>query len=188
MTNDGYDLKRRPWTICIEGNIGSGKSTLLEAGYEVITEPVDERWGELLKLFYADPKLYGLPFQIEVIRWFRLMDESLKHADAGNIRCVERSPSAAFQIFSRNLFQAGLIEAWEMEMIWKILNSWGWAPEHTIYIDTPPAEAHSRILTRARRGEETVPKQLLEDLHTWHEVFLTGKWCGEVHRIDGTKT
>ena len=66
--------------IALEGNIAAGKSTLLrlledEVGYVVIPEPIS-RWqsvtptgskscgGNLLDLFYRDPKRWGLTFQM----------------------------------------------------------------------------------------------------------------------------
>ena len=73
----------RPQTfkrIALEGNIAAGKSTLLrlledEVGYVVVPEPIS-RWqcvsptgakscgGNLLELFYNDPKRWGLTFQM----------------------------------------------------------------------------------------------------------------------------
>ena len=66
--------------IALEGNIAAGKSTLLrlledEVGYVVVPEPIS-RWqcvsptgakscgGNLLELFYNDPKRWGLTFQM----------------------------------------------------------------------------------------------------------------------------
>ena len=72
---------RRPFTVCVEGNIGCGKTTFLEhfsqfeKQVEVLTEPVD-RWRNvnghnLLQLMYEDPERGSLPFLVEslVLLW-----------------------------------------------------------------------------------------------------------------------
>jgi len=64
-----------PFVVCVEGNIGSGKSTLLanlkQAGFNVISEPIDTIWGRYLPRLYEDLKRWGFCFQMEVMDWFR---------------------------------------------------------------------------------------------------------------------
>ena len=50
--------------VSINGNIACGKSTLLRAlkdnGYEVVTEGLNRgEWGNVLELYYENPKRYG---------------------------------------------------------------------------------------------------------------------------------
>ena len=71
----------RRLTVCVEGNIGSGKSTLLrglqDARCTVYQEPVDDRWKPLLQAFYENPSLWSFPLQIEVLKWFRWLRDTV---------------------------------------------------------------------------------------------------------------
>lgn len=186
-----------PGTVCVEGNIGSGKSTLLagleEAGYWVAQEPVKERWGKHLGTLYSDQKRWGFTFQVEVVDWYKHLVQLLQRTSempavgGGNppIKIVERSPVSTYQIFGKNLRQQGNLNEWEMKLLGKIVESWAWVPEHTFYVKTPYRVAYGRVNERNRSGEEDVPLDLIRQLEIRHEAFISSRFCGKVHILDG---
>ena len=205
---------RRRLTVCVEGNIGSGKSTLLrglqDARCTVYQEPVDDRWKPLLQAFYENPTLWSFPFQIQVLKWFGwLRDTVIRNplptscgfqsptAREGYTRkpepwklsldIIERSPWAGFQIFSRNLHANGHLSTRELQLLHEAATLWGWTPDITIYIHTPWRTAHERVRKRGRECERDIPASLLQQLEQRHEEFIKWGPCGRVIRLDGTK-
>merc|ERR1719361_1033702 len=180
-------------TICIEGNIGSGKSTLIKSlegsGYEVHPEPVRERWGQFLPILYNDPARWGMCFQMEVLDWFHSLKESFnRHAGRQSSKMqkttepkdsiwiskqdlviVERSPQSAFEIFTTNLHDCGLLTDWETSLLLRFYPLTLWRPAKLFYLRTPPETCCDRIRQRSRNGEEQVDEDLLQALHNKHE-------------------
>lgn len=195
-------------TICIEGNIGSGKSTLIKSlegsGYEVHPEPVRERWGQFLPILYNDPARWGMCFQMEVLDWFHSLKEEFKSKHAGisahddqsagggkKLIIVERSPQSAFEIFTVNLHDCGLLTDWEKSLLLRFYHLTRWRPAKLFYLRTPPAICCERIRQRSRTGEEQVDEELLKSLHQKHEELFMGpenelKVPENVVVIDGT--
>merc|ERR1719361_403638 len=193
-------------TICIEGNIGSGKSTLIKSlassGYEVYPEPVRERWGQFLPILYNDPARWGMCFQMEVLDWFHSLKESfnqhaglLKKAQAEatligswiskqDLVIVERSPQSAFEIFTTNLHDCGLLTDWEKSLLLRFYHLTRWRLAKLFYLRTPPETCCDRIRQRSRNGEEQVDEDLLQALHNKHEELYMGQ--DNVVVIDGT--
>lgn len=199
-------------TICIEGNIGSGKSTLIKSlekphGYEVYPEPVQQRWGQFLPILYKDPARWGMCFQMEVLDWFHSLKETFnQHAgrvadklkDARekksgqqniwiskqDLIIVERSPQSAFEIFTLNLHDCGLLTDWEKSLLLRFYHLTRWRPAKVFYLRTPPEICCQRIKERSRKGEDSVDEPLIQQLHNKHEdLYLNQE---NVVVIDGT--
>jgi len=187
-----------PGTICVEGNIGSGKTTLLaglqKAGHIVYEEPMESRWAEHLVTLYSDPKRWGFTFQVEVVDWYKHLIPNLQKklcmpgGGENQFKIVERSPISTYEIFGKNLKKMGNMTDWEMKLLGKVVESWAWIPEHTLYIKTPYTEAYERLKSRGRQGEENVPIELLRQLELRHEAYTNSKYCGAVHELDGMKS
>jgi len=160
--------------ICIEGNIGSGKSTLLRQlesrGYTVLQEPVNKTWYKYLPLLYSDPKRWGMTFQVEVLQWFDELRRKLLPA-LRNESCVivERSAQSSFYIFVSNLYKCGQMCDWEYEKIKWIYQMAVWKPMKTLYLQLDTDECMTRIQLRNRKGEEGIPRDLIENLNYLHE-------------------
>jgi predicted ATPase len=63
-----FHLGKMTLIISVNGNIACGKSTLLRAlekrGYAVVMEGLDrDEWGNVLSMYYKNPKRYGYLFQ-----------------------------------------------------------------------------------------------------------------------------
>lgn len=201
-------------TICIEGNIGSGKSTLIKAlgdyGYEVYPEPVQQRWGQFLPILYKDPARWGMCFQMEVLDWFHSLKEAFNnHAEKiqkkmaqlsmsgtggaqrksiwipkQDLCVIERSPQSAFEIFTMNLHDCGLLTDWEKSLLLRFYHLTRWRPAKVFYLRTPVKVCCDRIKERSRKGEDNVDTALIEQLHRKHEeLFLHQE---NVVVIDGT--
>ena len=154
---------RRRLTVCVEGNIGSGKSTLLrglqDARCTVYQEPVDDRWKPLLQASYENPTLWSFPFQIQVLKWFGWLRDTVRNPQPTScgfqsptaregytkkpepwkrrLDIIERSPWAGFHIFSRNLHANGHLSTRELQLLHEAAKLWGWTLDITIYIHTP---------------------------------------------------
>merc|ERR1712079_482561 len=177
---------RRPFTVCVEGNIGCGKTTFLEhfsqfeRQVEVLKEPV-ERWRDvnghnLLQLMYEDPSRWAMPFQSYV--QLTMLDHHL-HTSNKPVKLMERSIYSARYCFVENMHKSGRILGCE----YAVLDEWFkfvTSPESSvslnvdliIYLKTSPAKALERINVRARSEENKIPLEYLQELHDLHEDWL----------------
>lgn len=165
----------------IEGNVGSGKSTFLrmleKEGYKIILEPVDE-WSELknsdgknlLQEFYGDQKRYAYTFQSIA---FRTRVKNLKNY---NGELVERSVYTDKNVFARTCYESGKMNdiEWNDYCSWFnwLTESFNVKPSGFIYLRADPKISYERIKKRSRPGEETIPFEYLNELHTKHENWL----------------
>jgi deoxyadenosine/deoxycytidine kinase len=182
--------------IAVEGNIASGKSTLLElirTEFAVFTvqEPVG-KWqqvdgadgadgverasaGNLLELFYSDPKRWAYTFQTYAFL-SRLQAQTSAAPDNVDVIVMERSVMADYHIFAKNCYKTGLFS----EIEWSLYRQWfAWLAqqfppqfEGTIYLRTSPDVCLHRLKKRARGEESTIPLEYLQQLHSRHD-----EWC-----------
>merc|ERR1712079_560684 len=169
---------RRPFTVCVEGNIGCGKTTFLEhfsqfeKQVEVLTEPVD-RWRNvnghnLLQLMYEDPSRWAMPFQSYV--QLTMLDNHL-HQSAKPVKLMERSIFSARYCFVENMHKSGRILGCE----YAVLDEWFkfvTSPESSvslnvdliIYRKTSPRTGSCRgsILCRLQLSSSTLTRILMK--------------------------
>ncbi|XP_017755239.1 PREDICTED: deoxynucleoside kinase [Eufriesea mexicana] len=176
-----YKSYKRPFTICIEGNIGCGKTTFLNNfeqfnNVTILQEPV-ELWRNvagtnLLDLMYKDPKRYSFLFQSYVNL---TMIKLHVYKSSMPYKIMERSIFSA-RCFIENMKRTKLLPDVEIE----ILEDWhDWCIQNVnietdliIYLRSSPEVAYQRIQTRARKEENSVTLEHLKQLHNIHDEWL----------------
>lgn len=173
----------------IEGVIGSGKSTLVkmlkkyfedDSTYYFLEEPVsiwetikDSFGNTILSKFYADQKKYAFAFQMMAyISRIAILKKAIKD-NPDKIIISERSVFSDRNVFAKMLYDIGHIEDVEMQIYQK------WFDEFIkdipitglIYVKATPETSHSRVLKRAREGED-IPLSYLQTCHEYHEKWL----------------
>jgi deoxynucleoside kinase len=180
------------FSIHIEGTIGAGKSTFLSqfSGNPFLTVlPEDlEKWlavpetpckpGEkmdnnLLAKFYGSPKDYAFQFETYVL----LTKKQCHAANVGTpIKVMERSVQSAFDVFSRLLVEAKLMEPVEFavlqEMAKDYMSNNGCRVDLWVYIRTPAETALDRIRKRARVEEAEMTLEYLQTLEKAYDRFF----------------
>ncbi|KAK1116626.1 hypothetical protein K0M31_018245 [Melipona bicolor] len=201
MTSPTCKLYKRPFTVCIEGNIGSGKTTFLSHFKQfdnttVLQEPV-ELWRNvaginLLELMYTDPKRYSFLFQ-SYVQLTMLQLHTYKSAMPYKI--MERSVFSA-RCFIENMKRTKLLE--DVEVV--VLEDWyDWCIQNAnivtdliVYLRTSPEVVYNRMKTRARKEENSVSLEYLHQLHNIHDEWLYDQTLfnlpAPVLVIDGNKS
>ncbi|XP_033328250.1 deoxynucleoside kinase isoform X1 [Megalopta genalis] len=181
MTNEYRKLYKRPFTVCIEGNIGSGKTTFLNHfkkfnNTTVLQEPV-ELWRDvggtnLLELMYKNPTRYAFLFQSYVqLTMLQLHTHKTPHP----YKIMERSAYSA-RCFIENMKRTKMVQ--NVEYI--VLEDWfDWYTKNVnletdliVYLRTSPDIVYRRLKIRARAEENCVPLEYLEQIHAIHDEWL----------------
>ncbi|XP_015118037.1 deoxynucleoside kinase isoform X2 [Diachasma alloeum] len=175
---------RRPFTVCIEGNIGSGKTTFLNNFKQfnntmVLQEPV-ELWRNvkgmnLLDLMYKDPTKYACLFQ-SYVQLTMLQLHTMKSPLPYKV--MERSVYSA-RCFIESMKRMNVLEDVEVT----VLEEWHkWSITHAVietdlivYLRTTPDIVYKRMRARARKEEKLVSLEYLEQIHQIHEEWLYHK-------------
>ncbi|XP_053984409.1 deoxynucleoside kinase isoform X1 [Hylaeus volcanicus] len=181
MTNSPVKLHKRPFTVCIEGNIGSGKTTFLSHFKQfnnttVLQEPVD-LWRDvagtnLLELMYSDPKRYAFLFQ-SYVQLTMLQLHTYKTPLPYKI--MERSVYSA-RCFIENMKRTNMLT--DVEIV--VLEDWyDWCIKSAnietdliVYIRTSPEVVYQRMKARARKEENCVSLEYLKQIHGIHDDWL----------------
>ncbi|XP_015184551.1 PREDICTED: deoxynucleoside kinase isoform X2 [Polistes dominula] len=174
-------IYKRPFTVCVEGNIGSGKTTFLNhfKNYDnavVLQEPV-ELWRDvagvnLLDLMYKDPKRYAFLFQ-SYVQLTMLQLHTYKTQSPYKI--MERSVYSA-RLFIENMKRSKMLQ--DIEVI--VLEDWyNWCitsanieTDMIIYLRTSPEVVYQRMRIRARKEENAVSLEYLQQIHQIHDEWL----------------
>lgn len=183
----------KPWEetiVSIEGNIGSGKSTLISAlqrefscqheDIRCLPEPVDD-WIPILTKFYNDPPRFSLAASIRIL---------LSYCDKQKFfGCVtERSPFSSRYIFTQLQHDSSLLDPTEFAIYDQAFQHWGWQPDITFYVNTPPDVCLQRIRQRGRECENQVTLDYLGQLHQYHDTALRTRFKGRILiEVDGTQ-
>jgi len=169
-------------SIAIQGNIGCGKSTLLKglrkAGYNVLPEPVSERWGIRLPTLYSDFVRWSFTFQMEVVEWYKQVQRNELTAEEWTpepkILIMERSADIATQVFGKIHQEQGNMSEWE----YSLLERFGddvLKPTFEIYVRTPAEVCCERIRERNRHGEDDIPVDFIKTVEEKHEkLYMDG--------------
>lgn len=181
MPRSPNKTNKRPFTVCVEGNIGSGKTTFLNhfKNYDnavVLQEPV-ELWRDvaginLLDLMYKDPKRYAFLFQ-SYVQLTMLQLHTYKTQSPYKI--MERSVYSA-RLFIENMKRSKMLQ--DIEVI--VLEDWyNWCiksanieTDMIIYLRTCPDIVYQRMRIRARKEENAVSLEYLKQIHEIHDEWL----------------
>lgn len=181
MSKSPCKLYKRPFTVCIEGNIGSGKTTFLSHFKQfnnttVLQEPV-ELWRDvagtnLLELLYTDPKRYAFLFQ-SYVQLTMLQLHTYKTPNPYKV--MERSVYSA-RCFIENMKRIKLLR--DVEVV--VLEDWyDWCVKSAniktdliVYLRTSPEVVYQRMRARARKEENSVSLEYLKQIHQIHDEWL----------------
>ena len=177
--------------IAIEGAVAVGKSTLLPKLHAVflakgididlVLEPVDkwvswegpnsESWN-LLELMYQNTEKYAFRFQMAAaISKIQSLNDSPKPAKLveRTLRCQE---NVFIPLLVKNGFLNGLDQSLLANFFKMVRDSDGLKADVTIYLQTSPEIALTRVRSRNRQGEESVSLDYLTDLHQYYDNWL----------------
>lgn len=176
------DLRRRPFTVFVEGNVGSGKTSFLNYlkkfdEFLVLEEPID-KWKNLhgcnlLDLKFNQPERFQFTFQT-----YATLTRLKQHLQPSEkpIKIMERSLFTARNCFVENLYDNGKLD----DGMYHVLSEWYDFVNEThpircdliVYLKTSPDVAYQRVLDRAREEEAALTFKYLEQLHDRHESLL----------------
>lgn len=151
---------KKPWLICIEGNIGAGKSTIAAAlaskyGAVFLAERYKEQ--SFLPLFYSNPATYAFPLEYSFFldRWQQLF--AMTEKEEVSIVC-DYSIYKSFCFASVNLSKSDykLFEKKGMELIGHLPK-----PDLIIYLDSNRRNLKQNILHRGRVYEKAITDDYL---------------------------
>lgn len=176
----------------IEGNIGAGKSTLIDILKQklynddsiiFVSEPLDmwqtiqdENGVNMLTKFYEDQDKYAFSFQVMAFatRLLKMKNEMKRKPNAKIIIC-ERSLEADYNIFAKMLHDDGKIETINYNVYLQFYELYKdeFPTKGLIYINASPETCQTRINTRNRSGEESIPIEYLQKCHEYHEKWIS---------------
>ena len=179
--------------ISIDGNIGSGKSTLManlrqhykeDVNVVFLKEPVDE-WVKIkdkngitiLEKFYEDTEKYAFSFQMMAyISRLKVLKDTLKNINSTTKTIVisERSLFTDKIVFAKMLYDTNKIDHvnYQIYLNWFDAFSEEFPVHKIIYVKTDPEKCNSRILKRAREGENLIPLEYLQSCHMYHNNMI----------------
>ena len=177
----------------IDGNIGSGKSTLMknlreyykdEPNVVFLREPVDE-WEKvkdengvtMLEKFYEDPEKYAFSFQMMAyVSRLKVFKDAVKNINSSKKVYIitERSLYTDKMVFAKMLYDTNKIEKvnYQIYLNWFDTFSEEFPVHKIVYVKTEPEKCHSRILKRARDGENLIPLEYLQRSDGYHNNML----------------
>lgn len=141
----------------------------------------------LLHLFYTDPTKYAFLFQLHIFR--TSLNEMQRVLSDPNIRIVfcERSLESSRRVFAQMLRDAGNMTAIEFVLYESMFTDEivsKYYPTEIVYLDASVDVCHDRICTRARTGEEAIPKDYLSKCAAYYTTWLSSVIMG--HRSVNT--
>jgi deoxyadenosine/deoxycytidine kinase len=162
--------------VIISGNIGSGKSSLTELlskqlGWKAFHEVVDDN--PYLKDFYYDMKKWSFHLQV-----FFLSKRFKHHQEIINDSCSvvqDRSIYEDVDIFARNLYEQGLMEARDYHNyseLFGIMIDFLNPPSLIVYLQASVDTLLQRISLRGRDYEQKITKEYLLQLNTLYEKWV----------------
>ena len=179
--------------ISIDGNIGSGKSTLManlrqhykeDVNVVFLKEPVDE-WVKIkdkngitiLEKFYEDTEKYAFSFQMMAyISRLKVLKDTLKNINSTKKTIIisERSLYTDKMVFAKMLYDTNKIDHvnYQIYLNWFDAFSEEFPVHKIIYVKTVPEKCNSRILKRAREGENLIPLEYLQSCHMYHNNMI----------------
>lgn len=166
-----------PIVISIEGGIAIGKSTLCEkleeCGYKVFKEGLDE-WGDVLDLFYKDPKRNCYLLQTAILMNMYNQKQYINSLK-DDIVFIERCPLSALHIFVENSRNSNLLSDIEHKLYKKLHNKLGWCPDYIIGLTLNPDVAFERLKKRDRKCERNTSVEYITQVSNLYDKTFK-KW------------
>ena len=188
----------KPIIISIDGLIGSGKTYLLNQlknnypEWHFVDEPLDtwtalknEDGESLLEVFYKDKMRWSYTFQnCAVLSRYRNIRKAI---DDWRISCIdnpdqrrnnifvtERCIETDFNVFAQMLRDDGCLNniEWDLYKQWYRMLSDQTDMNGIIYVNTPSNISMERIHLRARKGEDIIPMEYLDNLDKYHKKWI----------------
>jgi deoxyadenosine/deoxycytidine kinase len=164
--------------IAIAGNIGSGKSSLTRwladrLGYEACFEVVDDN--PYLADFYKDMKAWS--FHTQVYFLSRRFENHKRITDGDRSVVQDRSIYEDYNIFARNLFDQGLMEARDFsnyEDLYRTMAQFFHPPDLLIYLKCSVPTLMRRIRKRNRDVESDIPRDYIAQLNALYDTWVEG--------------
>jgi len=181
----------RPFTVTVEGNVGAGKSTLLNyflkfSDIAVHKEPLDI-WQNLngtnfLELLYIDQARWGMTFESLASLTFleiHMADQRRAGVRFKPIKVMERSLHSARHCFMEQLKplmtsgEGAVLHRWYDLLVNR--PEFDTSVDLIIYLRTDPNTAYSRVKSRSRSEEMSIPLEYFVSLHELHDRWLLNK-------------
>lgn len=174
----------KPFVISVEGIISAGKTCFIKeclipmwasqgVKARIIKEPVD-KWGDILPLFYEDPKRWAYHFQSKAFH-DRVMESKYMwdtYKDDTDIFICDRSIFSDPQFMEIN-HQLGNVTDLELQHYQEWWNMWStvmpFTPNLFIYLEPTIEKAMERCKLRARNGETRVTPEYQQLLKISHD-------------------
>ena len=179
--------------VFIEGGIGCGKSTLVKhiqgycqknnLKYKTIQEPVDiwtqikdEKDTTIIEAFYKDQAKYAFMFQMMayISRLQRLHEAYEDAKEKYDLIICERSLHTDKHVFCQMLYDEGKIDTFGFQ----VYNMWFdyfqsfVETSMFVYLKTDYEICFERIQKRQRQGENSIPKEYLQQNNAYHDKWL----------------
>jgi deoxyadenosine/deoxycytidine kinase len=162
--------------IALAGNIGAGKTSFTKVlakrlGWQISLEAVDEN--PYLYDFYRDMKTWAYHSQL----FYLGQTVKTHHQNIQRQYSViqDRTFYENAEIFSKNLYQQGLISARDWETYRALYHSalnMSTAPDLIIYLKANVETLTRRILERGREAEKTITLDYLKQLNTLYDEWI----------------
>lgn len=189
-----------PILLSIEGNIGAGKSTLLKSIPDYpwlvkVQEPVD-LWSQIvdssdgetiLAKFYKDPTKYAFAFQILAYSTrLSIIRNVIKDNPMAKVILCERSLETDRFIFAKMLYDDGKIDNVSYQIYENLFdtNPLEIPLGGVLHLDIDAETCYSRVKTRAREGEDSIPLEYLKACDKYHRDWLDSDVSYPVKKID----
>ena len=175
--------------LALSGNIGSGKSTLTRMlaeryGLRPVYEPYAEN--PYLEDFYRDMRRYSFHSQVYFLS--RRLEQHLNLVTGARYVIQDRTVFEDANIFARNLFESGQMEArdWAtyLGLYQGILPALR-VPDLLIHIDASVPTLKKRIAQRGRAYEKAIPDTYLAGLNRLYAQWIENFDACPVMRVPG---
>lgn len=175
--------------LALSGNIGSGKSTLTRMlaeryGLRPVYEPYAEN--PYLEDFYRDMRRYSFHSQVYFLS--RRLEQHLNLVTGARYVIQDRTVFEDANIFARNLFESGQMEArdWAtyLGLYQGILPALR-VPDLLIHIDASVPTLKKRIALRGRTYEKAIPDTYLAGLNQLYDAWIQKFDACPVMRVPG---
>lgn len=175
--------------VAIAGNIGAGKSSLTKLlserfALEPVFEAVDEN--PYLEDFYRDMRRYA--FHSQMFFLAKRLEQHLKLVNPGNRIVQDRTLYEDANVFARNLFEEGIMDARDYASYSQMVAAVERAlrpPDLLIYLRAGLPTLKQRIAQRGRAFELRIEDAYLERLNALYERWFEAYVLSDKLVIDG---
>jgi deoxyadenosine/deoxycytidine kinase len=175
--------------VAIAGNIGAGKSSLTKLlserfALEPVYEAVDEN--PYLEDFYRDMRRYA--FHSQMFFLAKRLEQHLKLVNPGNRIVQDRTLYEDANVFARNLFEEGIMDARDYASYCQMVAAVERAlrpPDLLVYLRAGLPTLRRRIAQRGRAFELRIEDAYLERLNVLYERWFEAYALSDKLAIDG---